>query len=147
MSYLYTDKKENQIFLICKEIQSKAVAKSCMRKSFLIYEEMRKYFPIYEEAVSHIWLCNCSTLNFLIYEENLVLFFISVYFPFYGVTSLCRDTQCIRLWCGPLRDYTIQYLEYQSVCPFVRIGSSLAHSPASECVHWNQRGGATLASG
>jgi hypothetical protein len=31
----YTDKKEG-------------------RKSFLIYEEMYKYFPIYEEAVSHI---------------------------------------------------------------------------------------------
>ncbi len=36
---------------------------------------MRKYFPIYEEAVSHIWLCNCSTLNFPIYEENFILFF------------------------------------------------------------------------
>jgi hypothetical protein len=48
-----TDKKENQIFLIYKEIQSGAVAKSYMRKGFLIYEEMRKYFPIYEEAVSH----------------------------------------------------------------------------------------------
>ncbi len=45
---------------------------------FLIYEEMRKYFPIYEEAVSHIWLCNCSTLNFPIYEENLIFFFIIV---------------------------------------------------------------------
>jgi hypothetical protein len=51
---LYTDKKENQIFLIHKEIQSGTVAKSYMRKGFLIYEEMRKYFPIYEEAVSHI---------------------------------------------------------------------------------------------
>ncbi len=49
-----TDKKENQIFLIYKEIQSGAVAKSYMRKGFLINEEMRKYFPIYEEAVSHI---------------------------------------------------------------------------------------------
>ncbi len=47
-------KKENQIFLLYKEIQSEAVAKSYMRKGFLIYEEMRKYFPIYEEAVSHI---------------------------------------------------------------------------------------------
>jgi hypothetical protein len=28
--------------------------KSYMRKGFLIYEEMRKYFPIYEEAVCHI---------------------------------------------------------------------------------------------
>ncbi len=40
---------------------------------------MRKYFPIYEEAVSHIWLCNCSTLNFSIYEKNLIFFFISAY--------------------------------------------------------------------
>jgi hypothetical protein len=51
---LCTDKKENQIFLKYKEIQSGAVAKSYMRKGFLIYEEMRKYFPIHEEAVSHI---------------------------------------------------------------------------------------------
>jgi hypothetical protein len=42
-----TDKKKNQIFLIYKEIQSGAVAKSHMRKGFLIYEEMRKYFPIH----------------------------------------------------------------------------------------------------
>ncbi len=33
-------KKENQIFLIYKEIQSGAVAKSYMRKGFLIYEEI-----------------------------------------------------------------------------------------------------------
>ncbi len=52
--HIYTDKKENQNFPIHKEIQSGAVAKSYMRKGFLIYEEMRKYFPIYEEAVSHI---------------------------------------------------------------------------------------------
>jgi hypothetical protein len=38
----YTGKKENQIFLLYKEIQSGAVAKSYMRKGFLIYEEMRK---------------------------------------------------------------------------------------------------------
>ena len=37
-----------------KEIESGAVAKSYMRKGFLMYEEMRKYFPIYEEAVSHV---------------------------------------------------------------------------------------------
>jgi hypothetical protein len=29
-------------------------AKSYMRKGFLIYEEMLKYFTMYEEAVSHI---------------------------------------------------------------------------------------------
>jgi hypothetical protein len=51
---IYTDKKENQIFLIYKEIQMGSGAKSYMRKGFLIYEEMREFFPIYEEAVSHI---------------------------------------------------------------------------------------------
>ncbi len=50
----FTDKKLNQIFLIYREIQSGAVAKSYMRKGFLIYEEMGKYFPVYEDAVSHI---------------------------------------------------------------------------------------------
>jgi hypothetical protein len=46
--------KKEKIFLISQEIQSGAVAKSYMRKDFLIYEEMRKYFPIYEEAIIHI---------------------------------------------------------------------------------------------
>jgi hypothetical protein len=49
-----TDKKENQIFPIYKEIQSGVVAQSYIKKGFLTYEEMRKYFPIYKEAVSHI---------------------------------------------------------------------------------------------
>jgi hypothetical protein len=39
---------------------------------------MQKYFPIYEEAVR---LYNSSTLNFLIYEENLIFFFSSVTEP------------------------------------------------------------------
>jgi len=47
-------KKKKKKILIYKEIQSGAVAKSYMRKGFLIYEDMPKYFPIYEEAVSHI---------------------------------------------------------------------------------------------
>jgi hypothetical protein len=50
---LHTDKTENKIFLIYKEIQSGVFAESYMRKVFLIYEEMRKYLVIYEEAVSH----------------------------------------------------------------------------------------------
>jgi hypothetical protein len=41
---LYTDKKENKTFLIYKEIQMGSGAKSYMRKGFLIYEEMHKYF-------------------------------------------------------------------------------------------------------
>ncbi len=52
----YPDKKENQIFLIYREIQSGAVAKSYMRKGFL-------------------------TAPLLIYEENLIFFFISVRYP------------------------------------------------------------------
>jgi sulfur relay (sulfurtransferase) DsrF/TusC family protein len=73
----YIDKKEH-IFLIYKEIKLGAVAKSYMRKGFPIYEEMRKYLDIYEEAGSHIWLCNRSLMDFFIYEENFVFFFISV---------------------------------------------------------------------
>jgi hypothetical protein len=47
--------KKNRISLIYKKIQSGAVAKLYMRrKGFLVYKEMRKYFPIYEEGVSHI---------------------------------------------------------------------------------------------
>jgi hypothetical protein len=52
--YKNTDKKENQIFFICKEIPNGAVAKSYMRKGFQMYEEMRKYLTTYEEAFSHI---------------------------------------------------------------------------------------------
>jgi hypothetical protein len=37
-----------------KEIQSGAVEKSYMRKGFLIYGVMHKFFPIYEEAVIQI---------------------------------------------------------------------------------------------
>jgi hypothetical protein len=40
-------KKENKIFLIYKEIQSGAVAKSYMRKGFLIYEEKCANISLY----------------------------------------------------------------------------------------------------
>jgi hypothetical protein len=43
-SALHTEKEENKIFLIYKEIQMGSGAKSYMRKGFLIYEEMHKYF-------------------------------------------------------------------------------------------------------
>jgi hypothetical protein len=46
---------------------------------------MRKHFTMYEEAVSH---CNCSILNFLLYEENLIFFFISAYLASYSLLSL-----------------------------------------------------------
>jgi hypothetical protein len=50
----HTDKKVNQIFLIYKKIQNGAVAKSYMRKGFLIHEEMKKYLAIYEEGLPNI---------------------------------------------------------------------------------------------
>jgi hypothetical protein len=43
----HTDKKVNQIFLIYKEIQSGAVAKSYMRKGFLIHEKIKKNAQIF----------------------------------------------------------------------------------------------------
>jgi hypothetical protein len=48
----YTDKNKINFPHIYKEIQSVAVAKSHMRKGFLIYEEMRKYFHIYDFATA-----------------------------------------------------------------------------------------------
>jgi hypothetical protein len=40
---------------------------------------MREFFPIYEEAVSHIGMTlHPIPLNFLIYEENFISFFINV---------------------------------------------------------------------
>jgi hypothetical protein len=51
---LHTDKKETKIFFIFKEIQMGSAAKSYKRKGFLKYEQMRKFFPIYEDAVSNI---------------------------------------------------------------------------------------------
>jgi hypothetical protein len=56
-------------------------AKSNMRKGFLIYEKMHKYFTIYEEVVIHmVMTLHPIPLNFLYiqYEENCILFFISV---------------------------------------------------------------------
>ncbi len=45
--YMRTDKKENQIFLINKEIQSGEVAKSYMTNGLLIYGEIFEHFLIY----------------------------------------------------------------------------------------------------
>ncbi len=42
-----TDKKENQIFLIYKEIENGAVAKSYMTNGLLIYGEIFAHFLIY----------------------------------------------------------------------------------------------------
>ncbi len=44
--------KKNGIFLIYMEFRWGAVAKSYMRKGFLIYEEMQKHLTINEEDVT-----------------------------------------------------------------------------------------------
>jgi hypothetical protein len=44
--YPYTDKKENQVFLIYKEIQNEAVAMSYMTNGLLIYVEIFAHFLI-----------------------------------------------------------------------------------------------------
>jgi hypothetical protein len=52
------DKKGNEIFLIYKEIQMGLVAKSYMRKGFLIYEEMCKYLTtVYMRRPLVIYKC------------------------------------------------------------------------------------------
>ncbi len=61
------------------ETQMGAVAKSYMRKGFLIYEEMRNYLTICEEAVSHSYMTlQPILLNFPRYEENFLFFCIHV---------------------------------------------------------------------
>ncbi len=50
----YTDKKENQIFFIYREIQSGAVAKLDMTNGLLIYGETFGHFLIYQEALPNI---------------------------------------------------------------------------------------------
>ena len=44
---IHTDKKENKIFLIYKEIQNEAVAKSYMTNGLLINGEIFAHFLIY----------------------------------------------------------------------------------------------------
>jgi hypothetical protein len=53
------------------------VAKSYMRKDFLIYDEIRRYLVIYEEAVSH----DLATAPFWISSimRKIVFFFISAW--------------------------------------------------------------------
>jgi hypothetical protein len=58
-----------------------SVAKSYARKDFLIYEEMRKYLTVLRRPLVILFIYNFATdpiLNFLIYEENFILLFISV---------------------------------------------------------------------
>ncbi len=65
-------------------------SKSYMRKSFLIYEKMRKYFTIYEEAVSHTCL---APSQFPYIWGKCYFFFLSVHagncLPFVEAGVMC----------------------------------------------------------
>jgi hypothetical protein len=53
---LIKKKRKYSAYIRKFRVEQLQLAKSytCMREGVLIYEEMRKYFPIYEDAVSHI---------------------------------------------------------------------------------------------
>ncbi len=57
-------------FLIYREIQMESGAKSYMRKGFLMYEEMNKYFQVRRSLVIYDFAPDSS-------EENFIFFFIS----------------------------------------------------------------------
>ncbi len=55
-STLYTDKKENKIFLVYKKIQMKSGAKSYTGLPNIPYEEMRKLISLYMRKISFSFL-------------------------------------------------------------------------------------------
>jgi hypothetical protein len=90
MSYLFanayavhncTGKKENKIFLKYKEIQSGVVAKTYMRKGFLIYEEMRKYFAILKRLsvsyLSSVEITDLKSKQNIFFQLTISLIYIS----------------------------------------------------------------------
>ncbi len=78
ISYVTLIKKRIKFFSYVGKFRMEQLQSHIWGRASNIWGNALKYLPKYEEAVSHIWLCNCSTLNFLIYEENFILFFISV---------------------------------------------------------------------
>ncbi len=74
----HTDKKENQIFLIYKEIQNVAYAKSYMTNSLLMYGPylrvslyIRKPFLICDFATASFWISS--------YMRKILFYFLSVH--------------------------------------------------------------------
>ena len=119
----YTDKKENKIFLIYKEIQMGAVGKSFMRKGFLIYEEMRKYylylrrpFIIYDFATASFWIS--------LYMRKILFSFLSVYNRNFQIKVSDRKMSGLpgRAWTCPGRAYS---------CPACRATRSWSPGSAS----------------
>jgi hypothetical protein len=75
----HTDEEEKKVFFIYEELQMGAVAKSYMRKGFLIFEEMRKYLVIYgrrplvknDFATAPFWIT--------LYMRKILFSFLSVH--------------------------------------------------------------------
>ncbi len=71
------------MFFIYKAIQMESVAKSYIRKGFIIYEEMLKYLTIYEEMLKYLTIYEEAVSHatdpfwFPYIWENFI-FFISV---------------------------------------------------------------------
>ncbi len=86
--------------------------------------EMRKYLVIFGEAVSHIWLCNRSRLNFLLDEENLISFCISAQYPPFTVNLIiwCPSRHSFKFIFFLLLQYSI--LQDSSSLNFLRWGDS-----------------------
>ncbi len=77
----YTDKKEVKFSSYMRKFRMEQLqshiwltASSYMVKYLCISSYIWKALP-------HIWLWNCSILNFCIYEENFIVSFISVFWP------------------------------------------------------------------
>ncbi len=100
---MFPIKKENSKGSSCKVIHEEGLP-------YIMYEEMCKNLILHEEAVSHIWLCNCSILNFLMHIwETFDFLFLSLY-SIQGLlliesTSLLTYWYTIVLYTNNLHDY------------------------------------------
>jgi len=95
-----TDKKEKKIFLIYKEIQSGAVAKSFMRKGFLIFpnisQYMRRPLVIYDFATAPLWIPYIwGQFYFIFYQCSFrQASFVLFIFPFLFSSSRSHKLLC-----------------------------------------------------
>ncbi len=81
--YFHTDKKEDQFFLMYKEIQNGAVAKSYMTDGLLV-KYLRISSHIRKPSLHHLCFATAPFLHFLIYEETLIFFLISPFGHFHS---------------------------------------------------------------
>ncbi len=102
-----SDKKENKIFLIWKEIQRDRVQSHIWLSITVMasYGEIFEHFLIYKGALPYIWLCTRFQLNFLWYEEDFVSFF-----------HKCKNRKCLErsafIWYPNWADYANVFVYY-----------------------------------